>query len=63
MYINGKRYQQNVLPDFLVTNEPLQPDGCKLSVLLTFHNNSTPFSDLENLANREKSIDHTVFRI
>ena len=37
----------------------MQPDCCKLSVLLTFHINSTPIRRLENLASMEASVDYT----
>ena len=48
---------------FYLTNDALQPDGCKLSVLLTFHINSTPIWCLGNFVSRESSIDYTVLGI
>ena len=45
------------------TSDPLQSDGCKLSVLLTFHIYSTPVSRLGNLASRGASIDYTALRL
>ena len=48
---------------FVCTNDPLQQNGCKLSVLLTFHISSSPISRLENLASREAFIDYKAIRI
>ena len=48
---------------FIITSDQLQPDGCKLSVLLTFHINSTPIWRLGNLVSREASIDYTALGI
>ena len=45
------------------TSGPLQPDGCKLSVLLTFSVNSTPIWRLGNVASMEASIDYTALGI
>ena len=41
----------------------MQPGGCKQSVLLTFHIDSTPCRRLVNLASGEASIDYTAIRI
>ena len=41
---------------FLYISDLLQPDGCKLSVILAFHINSTLIWRLGNLASREASI-------
>ena len=44
-------------------SDPLQPDGRELSVLLTFHNNSTPSRRPGNLASWKASIDYTALAI
>ena len=48
---------------FTIISDRLQPDGCKLSVLLTFHINITPIWRLVNLASTEASIDYTALGI
>ena len=47
----------------VLTRYPLHPDGCKLSVLLTFHINTTPIGRVGNLASKEAFIDSMALRI
>ena len=56
-------YGDLLLTDILLTSDPLQPDDCKLSVLLTFCINSAPISRLGNVASMETSIDYTALTI
>ena len=47
----------------MYTNDPLQPDGCKLSVLLTFRIISTSIRRHGNVVSMEASIDGKVFYV
>ena len=40
-------YVKEGMVNIIITSDPLQPDGCKLSVSFTFHINSTPIWLLE----------------
>ena len=46
-----------------ITSDPLQPDDCKLSVLLTFHINNKPIWRLAILASTDASIDYAALKI
>ena len=47
---------------YMYTSDSLQPNGCKLSVVLTFLIYSTPIWRLVKLASREASIDYTALK-
>ena len=50
----------SVLTAFLAHKLPVEPDGCKLSVSLTFSVNSTPIWCLGNLVFSVASIDENI---
>ena len=58
-YLNG----MSVLTVKSHVSDSLQPCGCKLSVLLSFHINSTSVLRLGNLASRGASIDYMALSI
>ena len=53
----------NYVPSIFSTSDPLQSDGCRLSVLLSFHISTMPILCFGNLASMEASIDYMALRI